>query len=45
MVRILMMSAEMTTLGVLIIKGFGEKGYDDIISVHDVACPVIAIIM
>ena len=45
MVKILMMSAEMTTIGVLIIKVFREKGYDGIVSVHDVTCLVIAIIM
>ena len=36
MVTTLMMSAKMATLGFLIIKVFSNKGYDVIISVHDV---------
>ena len=36
MVAILMMSAKLATLGLLKIKLFQNKGYDVIISVHDV---------
>ena len=36
MVTILMMSAKMATPGLLKIKAFWNKGYDVIISVHDV---------
>ena len=36
MVRILIMSAKMATPGLLKIKVFWNKGYDVIISVHDV---------
>ena len=36
MVRILMMSAKMATLGLLKIKIFRNKGYDVIPSLHDV---------
>ena len=36
MVTILMMSAKMTTLGLLKVSVFWNKGYDVIISAHDV---------
>ena len=36
MVPVLMMSAKFTTLGLLKIKVFWNKGYDTIIFVHDV---------
>ena len=36
MVTILMMSAKMATLGLLKVKAILNKGYDVIISVHDV---------
>ena len=36
MVTILMMLAKMTTLGLLTIKAFQDKGYNAIIFVHDV---------
>ena len=36
MVTILMMSAKMATLGLLKISAFWNKGYDVIISAHDV---------
>ena len=36
MVAILMMCAKLATLGLLKIKAFWNKGYDVIISVHDV---------
>ena len=42
MVTILMMSAKMTTLGLLKIKVFGNKGYDVIISAHDVTNKILS---
>ena len=42
MVTILMMSAKMTTLGLLKIKVFWNKGYDVIISVHDVTNKILS---
>ena len=36
MVAILMMSAKMTTLGLLKMKVFSNKGYDIMISVYDI---------
>ena len=41
MVTILMMSAKMATLGLLKIKVFWNKGYDVIISVHDVTNKIL----
>ena len=42
MVTILMMSAKMATLSLLKIKIFWNKGYDVIISVHDVTSKVLS---
>ena len=42
MVTILMMSAKMATLSLLKIKVFWNKGYDVIISVHDVTSKVLS---
>ena len=42
MVAILMMSAKMATLGLLKIKVFWNKGYDVIISVHDVTNKILS---
>ena len=42
MVTILMMSAKMATLGLLKIKVFWNKGYDVIISVHDVTNKILS---
>ena len=42
MVTILMMSAKMATLGLLKIKIFCKKGYDVIISVHDVTNKILS---
>ena len=36
MIAILMMSAKLVTLGILKIKGTGNKGYDVIVFLHDV---------
>ena len=41
MVTILMMSAKMATLGLLKTKVFWNKGYDVIISVHDVTNKIL----
>ena len=43
MVTILMMSAKLTTPGLLKIKLFKKKGYDDIISVHDVIRKILSL--
>ena len=48
MVTILMMLAKMTTLGLLTITAFQDKGYNAIIFVHDVKikfCHVTQIIL
>ena len=42
MVAILMMSAKLATLGLLKIKVFWNKGYDVIISVHDVTNKILS---
>ena len=42
MVTTLMMSAKMATLSFLIIKVFSNKGYDVIISVHDVTNRILS---
>ena len=42
MVKILMMSAKMATPGLLKIKVFWNKGYDVIISVHDVTNKILS---
>ena len=42
MVKILMMSAEIATSGLLKIKVFWNKGYDVIISVHDVTNKILS---
>ena len=42
MVTILMMSAKMATLSLLKIEVFWNKGYDVIISVHDVTSKVLS---
>ena len=42
MVAIGMMSAKMATLGLLKIKVFWNKGYDVIISVHDVTNKILS---
>ena len=42
MVTILMMLAKMTTLGLLTIKAFQDKGYDAIICVHDVKNKILS---
>ena len=42
MVTILMMSAKIATLGLLKIKVFWNKGYDVIISVHDVTNKILS---
>ena len=42
MVRILMMSAKLGTLGLLLKKGFWNKGYDIIISVYDVTNKILS---
>ena len=42
MVTILMMSAKMATPGLLKIKVFWNKGYDVIISVHDVTNKILS---
>ena len=44
MVTILMMSAKMATVGLIKIKVFWNKGYDVVISVHDVAAKLTQII-
>ena len=43
MVKILMMSAKMATPGLLKIKVFWNKGYDVIISVHDVTNKILSV--
>ena len=40
MVRILMMSAKMASIGLLKIKEFRNKGYDVIISLYDVSTKI-----
>ena len=42
MVMILMMSSKLATLGLLKIKVFSNKGYNIIISVHDVTNKVLS---
>ena len=42
MVTILMMSAKLATLGLLKIIVFWNKGYDVIISVHDVTSKILS---
>ena len=42
MVTILMMSAKMATPGLLKTKIFLKKGYDVIISAHDVTSPILS---
>ena len=42
MVRILMMSAKIVTLGILKIKAFWSKGYDVIVSFHDITNKVLS---
>ena len=42
MITILMMSAKMANLGLLKIKIFRKKGYDVIISVHDVTSKILS---
>ena len=42
MITILMMSAKMATLGLLKIRVFWNKGYDVIISTHDVTKKFLA---
>ena len=42
MVTILMISAKITTLGLLEIKIFWSKGYDVIIFVHDVTNKILS---
>ena len=42
MVAILMISAKLTNLGLLKIKVFWNKGYDVIISVHDVNSKILS---
>ena len=42
MVAVLMMSARLATLGLLKIKVFWNKGYNVIISVHDVAIKTLS---
>ena len=42
MVKILMMSAKIVTSGLLKIKVFWNKGYDVIISVHDVTNKILS---
>ena len=42
MVEFLMMSAKLATLGLLKIKVFWNKGYDVIISVHDVTNKILS---
>ena len=42
MVTILMMSAKMATVGLLKVTVFWNKGYDVIISVHDVTIQVLS---
>ena len=42
MVTILMMSAKMATLGLLKIKVFLNKGYDVVISLHDVTNKILS---
>ena len=42
MVTILMMSAKMTTPGLLKIRVFWNNGYDVIISVHDVTSKILS---
>ena len=42
MVTVLMISAKMATLGLLKIKVFWNKGYDVIISVHDVTSKILS---
>ena len=42
MVTILMMSAKMATVGLLKVTVFWNKGYDVIISVHDVTSQVLS---
>ena len=42
MVTVLMMSAKMATSGLLKTKIFWKKGYDVIISVHDVIIPILS---
>ena len=45
MVTILMMSTKMTTLGLLKIKVFLNKGYDVIISVSDGSSYIVKVVM
>ena len=42
MVEILMMSAELATVGLLKIQVFRKKSYDVIISVHDITSKVLS---
>ena len=42
MVTILMMSAKMATLGLLKTKFFGKKGFDVIISDHNVTTKILS---
>ena len=42
MVTILMISAKITTPGLLKIRVFGNNGYDVIISVHDVTNKILS---
>ena len=43
MVTVLMMSTKIVTLGLLKIKVFWNKGYDIIISVHDVTKKILSV--
>ena len=42
MVAVLMMSAKLASLGLLKIKVFWNKGYDVIISIHDVTNQILS---
>ena len=42
MVAVLMMSAKLASLGLLKIKAFWNKGYDVIISIHDVTNQILS---
>ena len=42
MVTILMMSAKMATAGLLKVKVFWNKGYDIIVSAHDVTSKILS---
>ena len=42
MVAVLMMSAKLASLGLLKIKVFWNKGYDVVISIHDVTNQILS---